>query len=274
MMFQAEILALGNELLIGRTVNSNMTYIAQQLTQSGFIVDRSTTIRDDLSTGVNVIKEILSRQPSVMIITGGLGPTHDDIHLQILSEALRRPLEKNSEALELIKEKYDQLNPSREKMAYFPTGSIPLRNDVGSAPGVLTKIGPTSIFSVPGVPSEMKSIMINEIVPILEKQYPANTSLNEYGLEMYGARESEIAQLIDEIQETYPDVMFKSHPRFDGKKYWLALHVYSFIVAPDRVYQALESWVNLISQNFNVETTNIEPVFSIDFHPDGLNDNQ
>ena len=163
----AELIFLGNELLIGYTVNTNMTEIAKELSLLSIKVVRSTTIIDDITHGKKVIQESLSRLPDIIIIGGGLGPTYDDIQLQTLANALNRKLELNSEALNQVSNYYNQigfkLTEARKKMAYLPSDSKPLKNNEGAAPGVFTQVktqaGQTVIFSVPGVPIEMRYLL-------------------------------------------------------------------------------------------------------------------
>ena len=102
----AEIVCLGNELLMGITVNTNATYIGEQLTKLGYEVRRITCIRDDIWLAVDFFKEIFERKNDIIIVTGGLGPTHDDIQLEVLSKATNLELDENTEALEQVEQYY------------------------------------------------------------------------------------------------------------------------------------------------------------------------
>ncbi|MHA1414858.1 MAG: molybdopterin-binding protein, partial [Candidatus Heimdallarchaeaceae archaeon] len=107
-MVTAEIVCLGNELLMGITVNTNATYLGEQLTRLGIEVRRITSVRDDLEQASECIKEVIEREPEILIVTGGLGPTYDDIQMEVISRVTGKRLIENKEALELIKEHYEK----------------------------------------------------------------------------------------------------------------------------------------------------------------------
>lgn len=219
----AELIFLGNELLIGHTINTNLTEIAKKLTSLGVKVLRSTTVIDDVNHGKKVIQESVNRTPDIIIIGGGLGPTYDDIQLQTLSEALDRKYELNDEALVQVSNYYKQigfeLTDARKKMAFLPINSIPLKNDEGAAPGVISEVsnafGKTFIFSVPGVPIEMRSILNKEILPFISKiikERNIKFIYKEKIISIQGVAESSLAPLIKRWCEIFPSIRFKSHP--------------------------------------------------------------
>ena len=102
-MLEVEIVCLGNELLIGKTVNTNSNEISKFFTINGFDVIRVTTIKDQKNVGVNLLREIYDRKPNIICITGGLGPTYDDIQLEITS-SIDKKLIMNDNALKMIKQ--------------------------------------------------------------------------------------------------------------------------------------------------------------------------
>ncbi|MFW9877180.1 MAG: competence/damage-inducible protein A [Candidatus Thorarchaeota archaeon] len=175
-----EILVIGNELLIGKTLDSNSRWMAKRITRYGHQLKRISTIGDDLNVISSTLKEILDRNPDIIITSGGLGPTFDDMTLEGIAIGLKRKLELNEHALSSIKKTYkhayergilklEGMTKERKKMAYLPQGSIPLPNTVGTAPGVKIKEKNTTIFILPGVPAEMKSMFRNIINPILKE---------------------------------------------------------------------------------------------------------
>ncbi|MCK4844432.1 MAG: competence/damage-inducible protein A, partial [Candidatus Heimdallarchaeota archaeon] len=157
-----EIVCLGTELLIGATVNTNATFIGKHLTKMGFEVRRITCIRDDLELAVEFFHGLFERKPNVVIVSGGLGPTYDDIQLAVISKATNIEINENQEALEQVREYYKakglELTKERRKMANMPINSTVLDNKVGGAPGCLIQYEKIDIFCLPGVPSEMKDI--------------------------------------------------------------------------------------------------------------------
>jgi len=237
----AELIFLGNELLIGHTVNTNLTEIAKELNLLCIKVVRSTTVIDDVTHSKNVIRESLNRAPDIIIIGGGLGPTYDDIQLQTLASALNIKIEINSEALNQVSNYYDQmgfeLTEARKKMAYLPSGSKPLKNIEGAAPGVFTKVktesGQTVIFSVPGVPIEMRYIMQYEVIPLISKiidERNIDFVHKEKVVAIKGVAESSLAPLIQKWVERYPNIRFKSHPINRENASYINLQIISFQV--------------------------------------------
>ncbi|MHA1886082.1 MAG: molybdopterin-binding protein, partial [Promethearchaeota archaeon] len=174
-----ELLIIGNEILIGKTLDSNSNWMAKRISRYGHHLKRITSVDDDLDTISSALKEMIKRNPDIIITSGGLGPTFDDMTLEGIALGLDRTLELNQHAYSSIKKAYEHahkqgilklegMTKEREKMAYLPQGSIPLPNTVGTAPGVKVKEGDISIFILPGVPTEMKSIFRNIINPILK----------------------------------------------------------------------------------------------------------
>jgi len=177
----AEIITIGDELLTGNTIDSNSAFIAQKLTERGYWVKRITTVGDDVEDIKSVIREALPRKPEVLIIAGGLGPTHDDVTMIAVAKALGVELELREDALRRIEEFYlelyekgfiddPEINEARKKMAYLPKGAEMLNNPVGAAPGAFLSYENTKIFVLPGMPREMKAMLENEVLPRLGRR--------------------------------------------------------------------------------------------------------
>lgn len=216
-----ELLMIGNEILIGKTQDTNSNWMAKRITKFGHIIRRITTIGDSLEEISNTIRAILNRKPNMIIISGGLGPTFDDMTLQGMSLGLNRELELNQHAYDSIKKAYNQgykrgimkidgMTKEREKMAYLPKGSIPLPNLRGTAPGVKMEENNVLIFCLPGVPMEMKSMFKIVILPILQKE---KGSFIQKGIFISGIGESEFAPYVTQVEQKYPNIWIKSHPR-------------------------------------------------------------
>jgi len=230
-----EIICVGNELLIGKTLNTNAHWLTKKATTLGLKVRRITVVGDDVDEISTAIKESLERKPAFIITTGGLGPTFDDKTLEGVAKALGKELKKNEEALKMVEEKYRQyvsegrierfeMTPHRVKMAVLPEGSKPLRNPVGTAPGVIAKFGGTTLIMLPGVPQEMKSIFEESVEPIFRKA-AGDLTFYEASVEVWGVPESTIAPLIDEVMHKNPYVYIKSHPKAEEKIPHIELHV-------------------------------------------------
>ena len=228
-----EILSIGNELLIGHTLDTNSYWIAKQLLQLGWTLQRITKIRDDLEEIKKTMRESLNRHPRVLITLGGLGPTHDDMTLKGVALALGRALELNPGAMRLVKQRYSSMNGQakwtryRKKMATIPRGSLPLPNPIGTAPGVLSYKTGTVIFSLPGVPSEMKAIFAKSIRPFFKNAAMRAPVQSE--MRISGIIESKFASILDRTRKKYPGLYFKSHPRGreTGGRPVILLHIYN-----------------------------------------------
>ncbi len=222
----AEIVCLGNELLIGVTTNTNATFIGEKITRLGIEVRRVTCIRDDLELAVEFFLELFERKPDIVIVSGGLGPTYDDIQLEVLSKATNIELVKNSKALKQIKDFYELRNLSltedRVKMAYLPVKAIAFDNDVGSAPGCYFKYKEMNIYCLPGVPTEMKDIMNRHVIPQLKELN--RSELFEKKFQIFGCAESQLAPFIKELKDEFEDLYIKSHPAYKDKQ-GIVIHI-------------------------------------------------
>ncbi len=218
----AEILTVGDELLTGNTVDSNSASIAKKLTERGYWVRRITTVGDDVEEIKAAIREALGRKPEVLVISGGLGPTHDDVTMLAVAEALERRLVLCEECLERIKEFYrllhekgliddPKLNDARRKMAYLPEGAEPLENSEGAAPGAYIIHNGVKIFVLPGMPREMKAMLEKEVLPRLgEKKFVQLKFLAEI------TDESKLAPILREALERF-NVKIHSSPKGFGR---------------------------------------------------------
>lgn len=218
-MVRVEMLAVGKELLIGRTMNSNAFWIGRRLGRMGTMIKEITTVDDDLDEIGAALLAIVSRSPDFLVVVGGLGPTPDDMTLNGMARALRLRLVRNSEALRLIREHYVErgvggtaLTPPRMKMATLPAGSTPLANGVGTAPGVRLVAGKTVVFSLPGVPAEMRWIFRRSVEPEVRakvgKVFRRNVTMR-----LQGVPESALAPALAREMKRHAGAYIKSHPR-------------------------------------------------------------
>ncbi len=229
-----EVICVGNELLIGKTLNTNAQWIAKQATHLGITVKRVSVVADDANEIADTIREALGRKPHFTITTGGLGPTFDDKTLEGIAKALNRKLAVNTEALDMIREKYEayarekgieevKLTQARVKMATLPEKAKPIPNSVGTAPGVQVTSEQTILIALPGVPSEMKAIFNDAIAPLL-KQASGKSVFYEKNVYVDGVMESTLAPLIDEVMRANPSIYVKSHPKGREDKSHLEIH--------------------------------------------------
>ncbi len=170
---KTELISIGDELLIGQVVNTNAAWLATQLNNFGFSVSRMLTVPDVKSEIIASLDEALQRN-DLVIITGGLGPTNDDITKYTLCEYFHSGLVTHQPSLELLKRFFQnrkiELTELNRKQAEVPEKCIPLLNYWGTAPGMCFERDGKLIYSFPGVPFEMKSLFETYVVPELKKR--------------------------------------------------------------------------------------------------------
>mgnify|MGYP000715026056 FL=1 len=221
---------------MGLTVNTNASWLSQEIYKLGCVVARHTVVGDDVDCIAEAVKESLKRRTDLLIVTGGLGPTYDDKTLEGVAKALRRRLKVNEQALKQVEAKYRELaergviakfelTPTRVKMATLPSKSIPIRNPVGTAPAVMINYKASKIVCLPGVPDEMKAIFTESVAPLI-KQLVGDLFVAEGCLEVKNLPESSLAPILDKVVEKRRGVYLKSHPRgFEGSEPKLEIHI-------------------------------------------------
>ena len=175
LMRNAHIISIGNELLIGDTVNTNATWIGSMLTETGFFVERVFTIPDRLEFIKKQISDSLV-SADLTIVTGGLGPTHDDITKKAVADLFDSDLVEDQNVLAHIESIFSRrgfkMSPSNIEQAQVPSACTVLFNKKGTAPGMWFRKGENYLAVLPGVPYEMKYLMREEVAPRLSELYP------------------------------------------------------------------------------------------------------
>ncbi|NWG36561.1 molybdopterin-binding protein [Nitrososphaera sp.] len=220
-MFTIEILCVGNELLSGITLNTNAHWLAGRIARAGGTVGRVTVVGDDLGAISSAVKESLARKPDLLIVTGGLGATYDDMTLEGVAMALGKKIAIDERAVQMLKNSYARrhlhyrINKVRLKMATIPEGSTPIENTVGSAPSVM--IG--NIFCLPGVPAEMKAVFESRILPLVKEGVGRFVS-KEVNYYARGVSEAMIAPALARIVRANGshEIYLKTHPKGYYKK--------------------------------------------------------
>lgn len=216
-----ELLIIGNEILSGRTLDTNSHWLAQQLGRLGLPVRRITVVPDQVEEIAAAIQASCDRGTRILITSGGLGPTFDDLTAQGLAQAAGAPLELHRKALQMIRNRYRELHaqglvdsprltPPRRKMAQLPRGASFLSNTVGTAPGIFLQLGRTWVFCLPGVPRELKSMFTEEVEPRIASL--ARVAVLEEVVEVPVRDESALAPIIDKVRSQLEGVYFKSMP--------------------------------------------------------------
>jgi molybdenum cofactor synthesis domain-containing protein len=225
-MVTVEIIAIGNEILLGDVLDTNTHWLCQQVTGLGGRVRRAALVRDELPEMVAEIRAAWKRRPQLILLGGGLGPTDDDMTLKAVAEALNRPLELNEAALKLVVEAYERfaaqgagvetgITESRRKMAMIPRGGQPVFNPVGSAPAVLIEEDGGALVALPGVPQELKGIWEDSLQPLRRRLF-GQGAYQQQTVTVHCGDESVLTPLLREVVAAHPQVYVKSRAKVYG----------------------------------------------------------
>ncbi|UJH68004.1 competence/damage-inducible protein A [Allomuricauda sp. SCSIO 65647] len=204
---QAEIVTIGDEILIGQIIDSNSAFIAKELNKIGVSVYQITSVQDDRQHILDALTEA-NRRSQVVIMTGGLGPTKDDITKHTLCEFLEDELVQDGEILahvEMLFEKFisTPISDLNRKQALVPTRAVVLKNNYGTAPGLWMEKNGSVFVSLPGVPFEMKNLIIDQVIPRIIDKYERPHILHKT-IMTYGLGESAVANKIEDWENKLP----------------------------------------------------------------------
>jgi nicotinamide-nucleotide amidase len=202
----SEIITIGDEILIGQVIDTNSAWIAQKLNDIGINVAQITSISDNKLHIIKSLKEATSRA-DLIIVTGGLGPTKDDITKHTISEYFQSPLVRNQEVLnhimKLLEPRGVKINDLNIRQAEVPDKCIVLHNALGTAPGMMIEDSGKLFVFMPGVPFEMKYIVTEQLIPRLKEIYQTPAIVHKT-LMLQGIAESMLAQHIEEWENELP----------------------------------------------------------------------
>lgn len=200
---KAEIITIGDELLIGQVINTNTAYIAEKLNGVGISVERMTIVGDKDQEILDAFKEAYEKY-DVVCVTGGLGPTHDDVTKKVVCKFFNTDLVMNEEALvnvkRLLKSRNMPLTKLNEEQALVPRTCTVIRNPHGTAPGMFFDQNKKYFIVMPGVPYEMKAMMENFVVPHFSKR-ASGSAIRHRTLKTTGIAESFLAQQLGNLDE-------------------------------------------------------------------------
>ncbi len=220
MKLHAEILSTGDEVLNGEIVDSNAAHIARSLTEAGVAVLRHVTVGDNLSALADTFREA-GKRTDIVVVTGGLGPTSDDLTSEAAAMASNTPLLMDEASLAKIEAFFRQRNlpmkDSNRKQALFPEGAEPLDNPVGTAPGFTMTMGNARFYSLPGVPHEMKRMMHDQVLPQIKtiqgkEAVPEMTRV----ISTFGLPESDVDQRLRAFAGSFPDLRLGFQVKYPG----------------------------------------------------------
>jgi nicotinamide-nucleotide amidase len=213
---QAEIVSIGTELLLGEITDTNKVYIAQQLRAIGLDLIYCTTVGDNEARIDEVIDAALNRV-DVVITTGGLGPTVDDVTREGIAAATGCPLEFHERLYEEIGERFkrfrNRMSENNRRQAFVPRGARPISNPVGTAPIFILETDRGVVMTLPGVPKEMIYLMEHELIPYLQKAMGSPSVIKVHVLRTAGIGESQIDERIGDLMiNSNPTVGLAAHP--------------------------------------------------------------
>jgi nicotinamide-nucleotide amidase len=200
---KAEIVATGTELLLGETINTSAHYLTGKLSSLGIEVDYHTTVGDNSERLEQVLRQAIDRS-DLVLTTGGLGPTADDLTKELVAKVLNLQMELDQTSLNQIVQFFGRrkapMPTSNEKQAYFPKGSKILPNPIGTAPGALIEKDGKTVIILPGPPFEMQPMFENYVWPELQRMIgPDSVRMNERVLKIFGIGESAIEEVLGDL---------------------------------------------------------------------------
>jgi nicotinamide-nucleotide amidase len=215
-MTAAEILTIGTEILLGDIVDTNSQYLARQLRDVGIDLFYTSTVGDNEGRIAEAVRHALTRS-QILVCTGGLGPTVDDVTREGIARALDIQLEFKEELWQQIQERFSRFNrkptDNNKRQAFLPIGAQVLENPVGTAPAFLVEHGDSVIISLPGVPGEMTTILEQSVLPYLEKRLGRGAVIRTRVLHIAGVGESLIDEKIADLEKLpNPTVGLAAHP--------------------------------------------------------------
>lgn len=204
---KAEIITIGDELLIGQTIDTNSAWMGAELSLAGFDIQKKITIHDNRSDILNALSESCGKS-DVVLITGGLGPTSDDITKQTLCEFFNTRLVMNNEVFIMVENmmlrRNFPMNENNRKQAEVPEACRVLTNAAGTAPGMWFEQQNTIFVSMPGVPNEMKYIMSKHVLPELKRRFTSQSIVHR-NIMTFGTSEARLAEILTGFEASLPE---------------------------------------------------------------------
>ena len=199
---KVEIINIGDELLIGQVVNTNCSYMSKLLNRNGFLVSRVSVVADDKQAIKDILSEAMQRV-DIVLLTGGLGRTKDDITKVCLTEIFGGELKENAAISRHVEHFFASRNlpytSTNRSQAFIPTSCTPIFNSVGTAPGMLFEKDSKTVISMPGVPFEMQNMM-NDVLDLLLKRYNPQTIIDK-NLVVAGISESFLSDKLEGFEK-------------------------------------------------------------------------
>jgi len=200
-MKKASIVSIGDEIISSQTVDTNSPYLARELLSVGIPVVSIYTVGDNIDSIVRMVG-LASREADIVLVTGGLGPTDDDVTREAFARFLGTELQFHNDLLEKIEAFFvsrgRQMPENCKRQAYIPAGAEPIANKLGTAPGIMAKTEGKLLVALPGVPGEMKQMFQDSVLAHV-RQFAGDQAIEVRKLKCFGKAESEIAALLGDL---------------------------------------------------------------------------
>jgi nicotinamide-nucleotide amidase len=246
---RAEIIAIGSELVSGQRLDTNSQWLSVRLSEMGIAVHFHTTLSDELDANVAAFR-VATERAGLVLMTGGLGPTQDDLTREALALVAGVPLVESTEALAAIEAMFSRRNrpmaPRNRVQALFPQDAEPIPNRVGTAPGIWMRVGGALVLCLPGVPSEMRVMFDEQVAPRLRQLGLVGRVIVHHKINLFGRGESDIeADALDlTARGRAPEVGITAHDAT------ISFRITADGANEDEARRALEPTLALIRQRF------------------------
>lgn len=253
-----ELISIGDELLKGLTLNTNVTFLSAELSQRGYLISRQTTLVDDPEGLQSGLVEAIERA-DVVIATGGLGPTLDDHTKQVAARLFFSKLYYNPVVARDLEARFGKTLASLQDQATVPEKATLLKNSVGTAPGLIFRKEKKALILLPGVPLEMKPMFIEQVVPYLEQEYPTQEQKKTRRLFFCLLVENTLDPHLRQLKIDYPSVEIGIYPAWGTVSVTLTssdfgalyhceeeikkkFHTYLYHSPSGKIEEAVQSW--------------------------------
>lgn len=208
---EAELLVIGNEVLAGFTINTNAAFLGQELLKLGYLIGRQTVVPDEETALREGMRDAMGRS-SLVIATGGLGPTRDDITRKVAAALFDSDFHFDADVAADLEKRFGTKIPSLVDQATVPKKAHIMKNSVGTAPGFIFRDATSTLILLPGVPIEMEAIFHQGVIPYLKKHLPPSGQHERKIVRMFKLLEVEIDPFVRQVQDQNPDVQFGIYP--------------------------------------------------------------
>lgn len=241
-----EVIAIGTEILSGITTNTNATYISRALIEEGLFVTRHSVLPDDPKQLQQGLEEAVARN-QLIICTGGLGPTVDDITKDIVAELFHSDFVYSEEIADDLKKRYGSHFPTIESQATVPTKAIVLKNSAGTAPGFIFSSDKTTMILLPGIPEEMKTMLSTQALPYLRNNLKISKRLYTKKMYLFNVSESTVDPYLREFEKEFPHINLGIYPA----QGILAVYLTTSASNSDEAFKELEEPYNTLEKQFS-----------------------